>query len=330
MRLSLNLNQRLNLQRFFRGEGPETGPVELVQRRVYILPTRQGLFFAAMMLVMLFGSINYNNSLGYTLTFLLASVSIVSILHTYRNLLHLRVDVGHIAPVFCGETLQIPLILDNLNHASRYAVTLQLPGHKPVTIDIPAHNWLRANLSQATQQRGRFAAPRITLRTAYPLGLFHAWAYVQTDNHYLVYPAPEVRQTQPREYSHHHNRTGNNFRGQDDFVGLRNYHPGDSPRQIHWKALARGQSLQTKQFGGDAANELWLDWDALPELKTEERLSRLTRWIIDADTTNHHYGLRIPGKTILLGHGAAHRHHCLEALALFQHPKPTVSQTPHD
>ena len=83
-KLSLPLEQ-LNLDRFFVGEGPFNAPVDLTQRRIFILPTRQGFLFAIVLGIMLIGSINYNNSLGYLLTFLLASVSVVSILYTYRT-----------------------------------------------------------------------------------------------------------------------------------------------------------------------------------------------------------------------------------------------------
>ena len=322
MRLAQHINQqlyqRLNLKRFFRGEGPETGPVTLLQRRVYILPTKMGLYFAAIMLMMLLGSINYNNSLGYALTFLLASLSIVAILHTYRNLLHLRLDVGHIPPVFCGETLFVPVSLDNSNKTARYAVRLQFPDEKRVFVDIPADHWRRADIPLRTQARGQHALPRITLRTTFPLDLFQAWSHVQFHSHYLIYPQADKHHPLPQESAYHLNLSGDRGQGSDDFAGLRNYHEGDSLRHVHWKAVAREQGMHTKQFGGDRAEELWLDWATLPKLDVEQRLSRLARWVVDAEASQLSYGLRIPGTQIPLGHGPAHRHLCLKSLALFQ------------
>ena len=71
--------------------------------------------------------------------------------------------------------------------------------------------------------------------------------------------------------------------GQDDFVGLRRYAPGDSLRQVAWKAFARGQPVMTKQFSGLEAGELWLTWLDLPaDMRLEARLSRLTRWVLEA------------------------------------------------
>ena len=70
---------------------PESGTIFLAQRRVYILPTRQGLMFGLALVLMLIGSINYNLSLGFVLTFLLAGMGIVAILHSFRNIAHLYV-----------------------------------------------------------------------------------------------------------------------------------------------------------------------------------------------------------------------------------------------
>ena len=187
----MSLRHRFSLKRFFAGEGPEPGPVFLAQRRVYILPGKMGVYFAAMMLIMLLGAVNYNNSLAYALTFLLASIFFIAILHTYRNLLHLRVDVGQIPAVFCGEIAQVPIILDNRHHAARYAIKLQLRDQQHTSVDVAADQWQQNSVPLLATQRGRHTVPRLTLETGFPLGLFRAWAYAQRDVSYLVYPAPD-------------------------------------------------------------------------------------------------------------------------------------------
>jgi uncharacterized protein (DUF58 family) len=107
--------------------------------------------------------------------------------------------------------------------------------------------------------------------------------------------------------------------GQDDFAGLRGYHPGDSPRHVAWKAYARGQEMMTKQFVTAGAGELWLRWSELPaEMRVEARLSRLTRWVLDAAAANLPFGLEIPGTRVTPALGASHEQRCLAALALFK------------
>ncbi|HEY0633740.1 MAG TPA: DUF58 domain-containing protein, partial [Gammaproteobacteria bacterium] len=87
-------------RRLVQRHAPASGPLRLDRRRVYILPTRAGLLFGLVLLAMLFGAINYNNSLAYALTFLLTSVAMVSIFHTFRNLHGLTFHIGHATPVF--------------------------------------------------------------------------------------------------------------------------------------------------------------------------------------------------------------------------------------
>lgn len=315
---SMSLRHRFSLKRFFQGEGPEAGPITLVHRRVYILPSKMGVYFAVMLLVMLLGAVNYNNSLGYALTFLLSSICFVTMLHAYRNLLQLRVDVGHVPAVFCGETAQIPVILDNRACAERFAIKVQCSGQQHVTTDVAGDQWTQLTIPLKTQQRGVHQLPRISLRTTYPLGLFQTWSHAQRDVTYLVYPSPDREHGLPDEVSYHLNLQGDRGNGADDFAGLRNYHAGDSLRHVHWKTAAREQGMFTKQFGGDRAEELWLDWDSLPMLTTEEKLSRLARWVIDAEAAQVNYGLRLPGQVIAQGIGLAHRHQCLKALAMYQ------------
>ena len=89
---------------FFGARVPEVEPVVLSQRRIFILPTRQGYFFAFTLLPLLLASMNYTLSLGFLLTFLLAAMGGVAMLHTWRNLAHLRLRPGHCNPVFAGES----------------------------------------------------------------------------------------------------------------------------------------------------------------------------------------------------------------------------------
>ncbi len=65
---------------------------------------------------------------------------------------------------------------------------------------------------------------------------------------------------------------------------------------------------------------VWIDWNDFPGLDTEARLSALTRKVLDVDAAGHRYGMRVPAQEVAPGTGAAHRHECLRALALFGPP----------
>ncbi len=109
-------------------------------------------------------------------------------------------------------------------------------------------------------------------------------------------------------------------RGQDDFAGLRPFARGDSPRHIAWKAAARDDELKVKEFHGEAARALWLNWDNLPPgLDGEARLSRLCAWVLQAYAAGFAFGLALPGHELPPAEGEAQRNACLTALALFGH-----------
>ena len=78
---------------FIRPRARESGVIVLAQRRVYILPTRHGMVFAIVLLMMLLGAINYGLSLGFVLTFLLVAMAFNGMLYTFRNLVRLQVTV---------------------------------------------------------------------------------------------------------------------------------------------------------------------------------------------------------------------------------------------
>ena len=83
--------------------------------------------------------------------------------------------------------------------------------------------------------------------------------------------------------------------------------------------LARTGIFATKLFSGASGTQLWLDYADLPDsLGLERRLSRMTRWVLDATAAGFRYGLRLPGLEIPIGAGDAQQAQCLEALAIFR------------
>ena len=285
----------------FQLRGPERGEVVLVQRRIFILPTRAGLVFACVLVLMLTGSVNYNLSLGFILTFLLASVGMTAMLHTFRNLAGLRITPARTAPVFAGETARFAVCLHNPTQTERYSVALTRDRQSAAVVDIPGERTTIATASVPALKRGLLRPGRLTLYTRFPVGLYYAWSYLDLDTHCVVYPHPAPAGLPLPPLTPAGTDGAGQRQGYDDFAGLRQYHPGDSPRHIAWKAAARDQGLLTKQFSGRAAVELWLSLDLLPErMDLEEKLSRIARWVLDA-----HAGVRLRSR--IAGDESAYR-----------------------
>lgn len=306
------------LQQFLRlARSDPEGRVVIAPRRIYILPTRYGFGYGLLLLLMLLGSINYANNLGFMLTFLLAGLGLVTMLHTWYNLLGLELLPGRTEPAFAGESALFAIRLNNQRPGGRPGIRLQLTDAAPVTLDLPGVAEAEVALSVPTPQRGRFSLPRFSVSTRYPLGLLRAWAYVEMDLQCLVYPAPGATAPVIDSPDYRPSSKGDKGVGADDFIGLRHYRPGDSPKHVNWKALAREQGLQTKLFGGDRAERRWLDW-AYTQGDTETRLSLLCRAVLDAHDQQLEFGLRLPGEEIVPAMGQIQRTRCLERLALFR------------
>ena len=303
-------------QPFFRVATTSNAVAVLNPRRIYIIPTRWGFLYATMLLALLIGSINYSLSLGYYVTFLLASLGNIAMLHTWRNLVHLQVEVLLAKPVFAGDVAQVTLKISDNKNRQRYNIAARFADNIVTQDDIAANASQPFELALATQKRGWLTLPRIALYTEFPLSLFHAWAYVDNPFQVLVYAKPSDNNSlQPESIDAGAKGTSHFNKGDDDFYGHKTYQIGDSPSRVDWKASSRGLGMLTKQYSGTGQSTLWLDWEAT-EGDNETRISLLTKWVIEANNANQIYGLKLPASRIEPSNSDAHYHQCLRALAL--------------
>src|SRR5688572_24417957 len=301
---------------------PERGTVELVHRRVYIVPARLGWWFGATLAVLLVGSINYAISLGFALTFLLAGLGLAGMVHTARNLSRIAVTAGRADPVFAGESAQFRLYLDGRSAFVRPAVLARpVASGSQVVVDIAPRGIAEVLLAVPAPRRGLVTLGRVMLETRFPLGLFRAWSYIEPDARCVVYRRPERSPLPAFSGAPAPGSLHTPMPGSDDFAGLRSYQRTDSPRHVAWKVVARTGEMLTKQFAGESSAELWLDERLLSAgLALEQRLSRLAGWVLAAERAGAHYGLRLAGVEIAPARGDAHMAACLQALALYQLP----------
>lgn len=294
---------------------------QVERRRIYILPTRFGVGFALMSLVMLVAAINYSNSMAFALTFLLAALGLVSMHHTHANLIGISLrSFGGTSgdAVFAGDDALLQFVAHNPSRATRLSLELRWSSQQDGARHyLPEQDSATFTLRLQTTRRGRLQAPMLRLSTQAPLGLFEAWTWLAVDARLLVYPTPAPAGRLPPPSSQGQRISPLPRIGSEDFAGFRDYVPGDSPRLIHWKSLARTGRALVQRFDDGIATEVWLDWQMLNGLDTEQRLSQLTRWVLDADAAGSRYGLRLPNLALPPNAGAAHRSVCLEALALF-------------
>ena len=296
---------------------PPARSVTLDQKRIFIFPSKVGLFFGLCLLVMLMTAINFQNNLSYALTFLLATLFIIATLHTFANLSGLTIRALRAQSAFPGQQSEFDVQIERGKQRDHYALHLKWPDSTEGLVNLVGVDKVRVQLHTAVGKRGWYSPGRLLLESTYPLGLLRCWTWVDLDLHALVYPQPRSSAELPGLATDQPDGASVPVTGSDDFFGFRDYRHGDSLRRIHWKGLARGQGVQSKQYAAYADRSVWLDWEMFPGLGTEQRLSHLCYWALEFDSRNEEYGLRLPGVVIEPGSGEKHRDLLLKELALY-------------
>jgi uncharacterized protein (DUF58 family) len=298
-------------------QGPDSLPLTLSRRRLYILPTRAGVGFGLLVVLMLVAGLNYANSTALFLTFLLTGFGLVTMHQCHRNLLGAQLVAAIAQPTFAHRTGTLSLTFENPAAAARFRIAAGV-GDEPVApTDLPARGRGRIELPVAAPKRGVVQIDRVHLITTHPFGLFRTWTWVHAPIAMLVYPHPNGSLPMP---THHGSKAGARSvtnTGSDEWLGLRPFRDGDSPRQVDWKAYAREAPLLVKEYSASGAERRMFDFDALGKLQLEAKLEQLARWVVDAEGGGERYGLRLPDNYINPDRGPEHRHRCLAALAMF-------------
>jgi len=302
----------------YRRQGRDQPPLTLHRRRIYILPTRFGLGLAVLVMAMILAAMNYANSMGFALSFTLAGLGVVCMHHTHRGLNRLVVRPGKAGRGFAGEPQYLAVQLDNPAPIPRRDILLTDERGRILDFtDLAPHGQARLALPVTPERRGPVQVRRFGLATAYPMGLFRAWCWLDMPLEGLAWPKPQsapMQRAQDPEAE-----TGKRSQsGTEDFAQLRDYAKGDPTRRIAWRHyLARGE-LIVKEFASPAGESpVWLDWQQSGGGDLESRLARLCHWVLQAEAEAGPWGLRLPDETIGPGRGQHQTRQALDALARF-------------
>jgi uncharacterized protein (DUF58 family) len=295
---------------------PRAHRLTLSQDSIFIFPTVTGFVFGGLVLLLIVGAINYQNSLVYGVAFLLGSLFLVTILYTFRNLSELTIELVGASTGFVGEDVEFQVRVSRPKGKGREGIQLGWLGVVPQWAELYDSEACTVRLFVRAQRRGWFDPGRLLVETHYPLGLLRAWTWVDLGARALIYPQPLFMDS-PEQVA----RRGDEGElmdpeGSDDFSDMRRYRSGDPVRHIMWRVYARSDQLLVKEYASYLDPRLMLDFERVPG-GVEERLSRLTGMVLNAARAQREFGLTLPGQTIKPGVGDQHRDAVLRALALY-------------
>lgn len=295
---------------------PERDSLTLTQREIFIFLSRQGVLFLAVTLLILIASFNYQNNMGLLLSFTLFSLGLLIMFATFRNVRGITLSAHNAAPVFAGALAQFSVQITasdrdcesigiGLSRDIQQWVSVNAAGFNSVMVAVPA------------PKRGVLMLPRLYLCSYFPLGWFRSWSWPRLNAHCMVYPQPVEPDFQLPRHGHAGDEGDDFERGSDDFYEHRPYRPGDSPRQIDWKVLARERGLLVRQFITPVGGECHFRLRDLPPADIELKLCWLSYLLCAAEREGLMYSLQLDERPQAVAQGDRHLANCLEALARY-------------
>jgi uncharacterized protein (DUF58 family) len=320
-RFRFNLRARLaaRAQRWARArQADDAPPLTLLQRRIYILPTKAGICAAGLLFAMLLAGMNYGNSIALFLCFTLTGVALVSMHECHRALAGLKLLRAEADNAFSEQAGELRLYFENVDTRLRDALTVKCEPCEEVAFRLEPGELRTVNLRFRAFKRGRQRVDRLRLSTTAPMGLFRGWAWMHLPLEVLIYPKPMGhRALPPRQGQPHPGQRSTRNNGEEEWAWLRNFQDSDPPRSVAWKAYARGAPLMVAHYDSPAGLQRTLSFAALPGSSVEQKLSQLTQWVLECERLSESYALDLPQESLPAGHGLAHRRACLESLAQF-------------
>ena len=234
-----------------------------------------------------------------------------------------RLRVGRRVPeyAFAGEPLAIDYTLDNdrrLSAALALVVADELipldrsggaTGLGPLVFfpRVAGQSRARARWQGTAPARGRYRFRLLELVTRSPFGLLERELSIADPGELVVYPT--IGQL-ARRWQHKHLNASEARRGsrsdrsiqQQEYHGLRDYRPGDSPKWIHWRTTARLGVPMVKEFEQHHEQDLAILLDPwLPRNKATAEQREAVEAAIRFAATVCYETCRHPGRRLLMG-----------------------------
>jgi uncharacterized protein (DUF58 family) len=247
---------------------------------------------------------------------------VASIFVSASMLRRLRISRRVPGYIFSGEPLTIDYSLDNDRRWTAALALILTDEMSPVDRTVSGWSGLSpvaffprvAGRSRAwvrwqgvAPRRGKYQFRSLDLATRSPFGLLERRVAIAETDELTVYP--EIGQLS-RRWQYIHREASETRRGarhdrstqQQEYHGLRDYRPGDSPRWIHWRTSARIGQPMVKEFEQQHEQDLAILLDPwLPRTKVTPEQREAMEDAIKFAATVCLETCRHPGRRLLLG-----------------------------
>ena len=333
------ISKRVDL--FLSRRVPSNFQHKLSSLNIFIMPTRFGFAYLLFAILLFLLGTNYQNNIILMLSYLLASLFISVMLHSFYNFSQLTLSSSAKQFTFAKQLAHFPInIKASKTHFDlNFHLAEQVDLSNKVKFDQCKLGENKILLPVLVVSRGVHNLGRVKVFSEYSLGLFITWAMLDFSHQLVVFPQPKklnLNQNHLAELDDFEQQSNMNQHvtsGVDDFAELKNYIIGESQARIAWKQLARGQGKLSKHYQNQQGNLIWLKLSAMPSTQLETKLSFLCFLILEYSKSEQCFGLLLdvvlsadnnvisnnqPIK-IAPNSGYQHQQNCLIALAELNH-----------
>lgn len=297
--------------------------MELRLFRFTLKPTREGIRFILIMLLVMLAAFNTANNLIYLIVAMMLSVLALSLAALWLNLRGLALDVEKpTEPVFAKRQTSLRASIQNgKKRLPAYSVKIKGPGREGSLFPfIPAGRSSKSTLKVLFPSRGLFRLAGFSLESSFPFIFFDLSVKTPLETGILVYP--EMREvTIPRAWQ---GQAGSaqptaGKTPEAEPHAIRQYQWGDDMRRISWKATARYGRLMMKDSHREGSRmvTLFLDGTGPPDAHAFEKAVSYTASLAEA-LLERDFSLRLvtSALTIPFGSGRQHLYRVLDHLAV--------------
>lgn len=170
-------------------------------------------------------------------------------------------------------------------------------------------------------RRGIYPLSTVTLSTAFPFGMFRKERDLEIPGVVVVWPRSDRPVREPGSGGGRRPRTGSTSWGsagtRGEYRSLRGYRPGDDPRDIHWRSLARLREPVIREYERDGAETTWicLDTHGEPGEAAEVAVELAASLAAKAAGAGQPFGLVAGGLVVPPGEGAGQLERVFDTLA---------------
>lgn len=305
----------------------------LSRRNIFIMPTKFGFAYLLFVFLLFLLATNYQNNIIMLMSYLLASLFISIMIHSFYNFSGLGFKSTATHSGFAEQAISIPISI--ITDKPCFDLTLSFvktPQYK-VSLEHCSQGDTKVILPYVSKERGVITTGRVKISSEYSFGLFISWAVLDFSHQLTIYPHPKkINENQYRlTGQENQNSCATSYEshtpGLDDFSELKDYVLGESKSRTAWKQFARGQGRYTKHYQNQQSTLNWLKLSDMPSVNIETQLSFLCYLVLEycrgelqfgLDLTSKESGVEIsPDQKIEPDLGFVHQKNCLTALATY-------------